>query len=914
MPDAFDALPKHYDPQAAEKAYGNWEKKQYFSSAPQSDRPNYSILLPPPNVTGTLHMGHAFQHTLMDSLIRYRRMLQHNTLWQSGTDHAGIATQIVVTRELERRGIKVKDLNRDEFLTHAWEWKKQSGSTITQQMRRLGASCDWTRERFTMDKGLSAAVTEAFVRLYEDGLIYRGKRLVNWDPVLLTAISDLEIVSEEESGMMYYVRYPFVDNPADGIIIGTTRPETILVDGAIAVHPDDARFQPLLGKRVHVPLTEPLRDIEIIADKHVDPDFGSGCVKITAAHDFNDYEIYLRHSDKNIPVIVLLTLDAKMNENAPQRYQGMDRFDARQHIVGDLAKAGLLVDQKPHTYKLPRGDRSGVVVEPMLTDQWFVRMEELAKRGLATARTGKVRFIPGNWRKVYDQWLENIHDWCISRQLMWGHQIPAWYDDDGNLYVARSEEEAKRQAGSKPLRRDDDVLDTWFSSALWPFSTLDWPQTDNPHFAAYFPTSVLVTGFDILFFWVARMVMMSDYFIGDTPFSDVYITGLVRDSEGQKMSKSRGNVLDPLDLIDGISAGDLVAKRTQGLMNPKQAATIADKTKKEYPNGIPAYGVDALRFTFASLASYGRDIKFDLSRCEGYRHFCNKLWNAGRFVLGVVDSNDTGSDGDGALFTADDWITDRLQLAIATVTREFAAYRFDLAAQAMYQFFWHDYCDWYLEVAKIQLRLGDDAVRRRTRQTLLSVLETGLRLCHPIIPFITEQLWQKISPRAEMATADTIMQAPYPQVTNAVANPQTKATMQTLMDAISAVRKLRSEHGNFSLFINGDNAGRLAPFIAKLGGVPTTIGNAPSAANTMQQITVDGLQLTANIAADDDATRKRWQTQLDKITAQLQTARQSLENPQFTERAPAAVVEKKKRLIVELTTEENKLKELLKRS
>ena len=918
------ALSKHYDPRTAEQAYAVWEERGYFSSAPQDGRENYSIMLPPPNVTGTLHMGHAFQHTLMDILIRHRRMRGLNTLWQTGADHAGIATQIVVTRQLEKRGINAGTLPRDEFLRHAWEWKQQSGDTISQQMRRLGASCDWPRHRFTLDGGLSAAVTEAFVRLYEKGLIYRGKRLINWDPALLTAVSDLEVVSEEEDGVMYYVRYPFVGDEKNGVVIGTTRPETILVDGAIAVHPDDARFAPLVGKKVFVPLTEPPRQIEIIPDTHVNPDFGSGCVKITAAHDFNDYEVYKRHSDKNIPLIILFTPDAKMNDNAPKAYRGIDRFDARKRIVEDLQHQGLLVKQTPHRYKLPRGDRSGVVVEPMLTDQWFMRMEEPARRGLQSAADGKLRFVPDNWRRVYEQWLENIHDWCLSRQLIWGHQIPAWYDDDGNIYVARNEADAQRQAGDKPLRRDNDVLDTWFSSALWPFSTLDWPHTDNAHYAAYFPTSVLVTGFDILFFWVARMVMMSDHFIGDTPFHQVYITGLVRDSKGDKMSKSRGNILDPLDLVDGITLSALLEKRTSGLMNPKHAETVSADTKKEFPQGIAAHGADALRFTFASLASYGRDIKFDTSRCEGYRHFCNKLWNATRFVLNACENEDktvTANGGISGLFSADDWIISRLQRAEQAVEDALAVYRFDLAAHEIYHFFWDDYCDWYLETAKIQLREGDAAMCAQTRQTLARVLEAGLRLCHPVIPFITEQLWQHIAPLCGQDNTDSIMLASYPQAQADKINEQAEKEMTDLKDAVFIVRSFRAEARDAAtaptLLVAGDGAARLLPFISKLGGVreARVVGEDAVPTNApLSAVSAGGLTLVLESQADTEALRQRWQTQLETTEKQLLAVQKQLDNRQFVERAPAAVVEKKKQQRQELQATRDDMQQRLQRS
>ncbi len=892
-------LDKHYNFDNIEKLYQQWEESGYFSSDPQPDKDNYSILLPPPNVTGTLHMGHAFQHTLMDTLIRYQRMLGKNTLWQVGTDHAGIATQIVVTRELEKQGIDAASLTRQEFLDHAWQWKEQSGNTITKQMRRMGTSCDWGRERFTMDEGLSKAVVDSFVALYEQGLIYRGKRLVNWDPVLLTAVSDLEVVSEEEEGMMYYVRYPYVDNPDEGITIGTTRPETILVDGAIAVHPDDKRFQPLLGKRVWVPLTDPPRSIEIIADEYVEPDFGSGCVKITAAHDFNDFEVANRHPDKNIPILVLLTPDAKMNENAPPKYQGMDRFEARNHIVDDLEKQQYLTKKQPHRYKLPRGDRTGVVVEPMLTDQWFLKAEPLAKKALALVADEKLNFVPQNWEKVYQHWLNNIHDWCISRQLRWGHQIPAWYDDDNNIYVAKDEAAAKQQAGGKTLRQDADVLDTWYSSSLWAFSTLGWPDHDNDHFRAYFPTSILVTGFDIIFFWVARMAMMTDHFMKDTPFKEVYITGLVRDADGNKMSKSRGNILDPLDIIDGISLEDLLAKRTNHLMNPKQAETIISDTKKHFPDGIRAYGVDALRFTFASLASYGRDIKFDLSRCDGYHHFCDKLWNATRFTLGVCDSQFTpNTERQSDLMVFDAWILSRLQRAKQTIEENFAIYRFDLAAHEMYQFFWNGFCDWYLELAKIQIRYGDEQVVANTKKTLLTVLETGLRLCHPVIPFITEELWQKVIGLTDAPKTDSIMLAAYPQVNNEEINENAEAAFECCKKLVEEARRLKREVPTgdvpLTLLLSGEGVEKMSPYIARLVGISKVEILPPkSMPDDLLNARVGNIQVALQYDSNSKALQERFKQDLEKIEKELAQLNQVLSNAQFLEKANLEIIDKK---------------------
>ncbi|MEO8672550.1 MAG: valine--tRNA ligase, partial [Tahibacter sp.] len=768
-------MDKSFEPaQIESKWYAQWESNGWFK--PSGKGEPYSIMLPPPNVTGTLHMGHAFQHTIMDTLIRYHRMLGYDTLWQLGTDHAGIATEMVVTRLLGAEGKTRNELGRDAFIERVWEWKQQSGDTIERQMRRMGVSGDWSRTQFTMDDIPSAAVMETFVRLYEEGLIYRGQRLVNWDPVLKTAISDLEVVSEEEDGHMWSIRYLLADGEGS-LVVATTRPETMLGDAAVAVHPDDPRYNYLIGRKLKLPLTD--REIPIIGDDYVDKEFGTGCVKITPAHDFNDYAIGQRHS---LAPINIFTDEAKINDAAPGKYRGMDRYDARKVVLADLDAAGLLVEEKKHKLQVPRGDRTGQVIEPYLTWQWFVKMDSLATRGMELVENGSVRFVPENWISTYRHWLGNIQDWCISRQLWWGHRIPAWYDEAGQVYVARSEEEAYRKAGLGPagaasgaagprpaLRREDDVLETWFSSALWSHSTLGWPDEAamaERGFERYLPSSVLVTGFDIIFFWVARMIMMTDHFTGKVPFKDVYITGLVRDKDGQKMSKSKGNVLDPIDLIDGISLDDLVAKRTAGLMQPQMAKKIETATRKEFPDGISAYGADALRFTFASLATHGRDIKFDLDRCGGYKNFCNKLWNAARFVLMNCETFnvDAGTseaapssgaarhplmrgEGKPAVTEAEKWILSRLHHCLAEVELQFTAYRFDLVAQALYEFTWNEFCDWFLELAKPALNGTDAAAADSTRYTLLYTLETLLRALHPLIPFVTEEIWQNVAPK-----------------------------------------------------------------------------------------------------------------------------------------------------------------------
>lgn len=928
-------LDKYNPAEIESKHYQNWETQGYFQPDMDLTKPSFSIQLPPPNVTGTLHMGHAFNQTIMDGLTRYYRMKGCNTAWIPGTDHAGIATQIVVERQLAAQNVSRHDLGREKFLEKVWEWKEVSGGTITQQMRRVGCSADWTREYFTMDDVRAETVTEVFVRLYEQGLIYRGKRLVNWDPVLGTAVSDLEVESVEEQGSMWHIRYPLADNPAEAVIVATTRPETLLGDVAVAVNPEDERYTHLIGKELILPLTG--RTIPVIADEYVEKDFGTGCVKITPAHDFNDYEVGKRHDTRLVNVF---DLEAKVLANAevfnfkgeaqqgfalPEKYAGLDRFAARKQMVADLQEQGLLVEIKAHTLMTPKGDRTGSVIEPMLTSQWFVAMSatpngsepdsefkglSLADKAKKAVDSGAVRFIPENWVNTYNQWMNNIQDWCISRQLWWGHQIPAWYDEAGNVYVARNQAEAEKQAGKTGLTREEDVLDTWFSSALVPFSTLGWPS-ETDELKAFLPSNVLVTGYEIIFFWVARMIMMTTHFTGKVPFKDVYIHGIVRDHEGKKMSKSEGNVIDPVDLIDGIDLEKLLVKRTTGLRKPETAPKVEEATKKLFPEGIPSMGADALRFTMASYASLGRSVNFDFKRAEGYRNFCNKIWNATNFVLMNTENQDCGYGATAAeprgYSFPDMWIIGRLNQTIEQVTQAYETYRFDLAAETLYSFVWNDYCDWYLELAKVQLQTGCASRQRATRHTLLRVLEAALRLLHPIIPFITEELWQTVAPMCDAKTADSIMLARFPEADREQIVQTTFEQMTVLQDLIGAVRNLRGEMGiqpNVKAPLFVESADDLADYLKYLP-MMTRLTEAQQVAALPESedapvAVCNGARLMLKVEIDKAAETARLSKEAEKLQKALDKLNAKLSKPGYTEKAPAHLVEKDKADLAEL--------------
>ncbi|WP_118786234.1 valine--tRNA ligase [Neisseria lactamica] len=928
-------LDKYSPAEIESKHYQNWETQGYFRPDMDLTKPSFSIQLPPPNVTGTLHMGHAFNQTIIDGLTRYYRMKGCNTAWIPGTDHAGIATQIVVERQLAAQNVSRHDLGREKFLEKVWEWKEVSGGTITQQMRRVGCSADWTREYFTMDDVRAETVTEVFVRLYEQGLIYRGKRLVNWDPVLGTAVSDLEVESVEEQGSMWHIRYPLADNPAEAVIVATTRPETLLGDVAVAVNPEDERYTHLIGKELILPLTG--RTIPVIADEYVEKDFGTGCVKITPAHDFNDYEVGKRHDTRLINVF---DLEAKVLANAevfnfkgeaqpgfalPEKYAGLDRFAARKQMVADLQEQGFLVEIKPHTLMTPKGDRTGSVIEPMLTSQWFVAMSatpnggepdsefkglSLADKAKKAVDSGAVRFIPENWVNTYNQWMNNIQDWCISRQLWWGHQIPAWYDEAGNVYVARNQEEAEKQAGKTGLTREEDVLDTWFSSALVPFSTLGWPS-ETDELKAFLPSNVLVTGYEIIFFWVARMIMMTTHFTGKVPFKDVYIHGIVRDHEGKKMSKSEGNVIDPVDLIDGIDLDKLLVKRTTGLRKPETAPKVEEATKKLFPEGIPGMGADALRFTMASYASLGRSVNFDFKRAEGYRNFCNKIWNATNFVLMNTENQDCGYGATAAeprgYSFPDMWIVGRLNQTIEQVTQAYETYRFDLAAETLYSFVWNDYCDWYLELAKVQLQTGCASRQRATRHTLLRVLEAALRLLHPIIPFITEELWQTVAPMCDAKTADSIMLARFPEADGGEIVQTAFGQMTVLQDLIGAVRNLRGEMGiqpNVKAPLFVESADDLADYLKYLP-MMTRLTEARQVAALPESedapvAVCNGARLMLKVEIDKAAETARLGKEAEKLQKALDKLNAKLSKPGYIEKAPAHLVEKDKADLAEL--------------
>ena len=928
-------LAKTFSPVDIEaKWYRYWESNGYYKMGEdESKLDSFSILLPPPNVTGTLHMGHGFNQTLMDMLTRYHRMKGENTLWQPGTDHAGIATQIVVERQLDQKGISKHELGRERFIEKVWEWKEESGGKITQQMRRLGSSPDWTRERFTMDAGLSKSVTEVFVKLYQDGLIYRGKRLVNWDVTLQTAVSDLEVLQEEEDGFLWHINYPLKDEK-DYLTIATTRPETMLGDSALMVHPDDDRYKKLIGKKVLIPLID--REIPVIADDYVDPTFGTGIVKVTPAHDFNDYAVGVRH---DLPVINILTLDGHINKNGTELYEGLDRFDARKKIIEDLKEQKYLDKIKKHKLKVPRGDRTNSIIEPMLTDQWYVSMtksngsngKSIAQEALDLVEQGEIKFYPNNWVNTYNQWLENIQDWCISRQLWWGHQIPAWYGENQEVFVAHSFEEAselaKKEGYTGVLKRDDDVLDTWFSSSLWAFSTLEWtpeyPQKSNLALDKYLPSSVLVTGFDIIFFWVARMIMMTKYVTNKIPFKHVYVHGLIRDQEGQKMSKSKGNVLDPIDLIDGISLEDLLKKRTQGLMNPKQAESIIKKTTKEFPKGISSFGTDALRFTFASLASPGRDIKFDLQRCDGYRNFCNKLWNASRFVLMNCDEEDNGFgkcvDGYLSFSQADRWIVSKLQQTLKNIEHAYSEYRFDLVAQELYQFIWDEFCDWYLEFAKVQIQQGNESQKRATRRTLLSTLESILRLAHPVMPFITEEIWQIIIPLIRK-DFESITLEKFPTSREEKIDDHSIEWVSTLKKLIDNVRSLRGEMNispanKIPLALSG-NKKELEEYLPYLIGL-AKLSDAEITSDLPNKdapvAIINDYKIMLNIEVDKEAEAIRLKKEIEKVDIDLNKAGIKLSNENFVSKAPKEIIKQEKERLSKFSEHKDKLVQQLKK-
>jgi valyl-tRNA synthetase len=913
-------MDKSYNPQDIERRqYQRWEENGYF--APSGEGKPYCIVIPPPNVTGTLHMGHAFQDTIMDALIRYHRMLGRDTLWQPGMDHAGIATQMVVERQLNSQGQNRHDLGRKKFVERVWEWKKESGGQISQQLRRMGASVDWTRDRFTMDDDLSAAVTEVFVRLYDEKLIYRGKRLVNWDPVLHTALSDLEVLQEEENGHLWHFRYPLA--LGDGhLVVATTRPETMLGDCAVAVHPDDERYRQLIGQELVLPIVG--RRMPIIADSYVDPSFGTGCVKITPAHDFNDYELGKRH---NLPLYNIFDDNAAINDSAPEAYRGLDRFDARKKVVAELEALGLVEKIEDYVCKIPRGDRSGVVVEPYLTDQWYVSIKSLAEPAIEAVESGRIRFVPENWSKTYFDWMHNIQDWCISRQLWWGHRIPAWYDAEGNIYVGRDEQDARKKNGlvdSIALRQDDDVLDTWFSSALWPFSTQGWPN-ETEDLEKFYPGQVLVTGFDNIFFWVARMIMMGLKFMGEVPFREVYIHGLIRDQDGQKMSKSKGNVLDPLDLIDGVDLDTLLAKRTTGLMQDHLMPAIEKATRNQFPNGIDAFGTDALRFTFASLATTGRDIRFDLGRIDGYSNFCNKLWNAARYVLMNTESLDAG---DVVLSPADRWIRSRLDRSIEAVRNHLDNYRLDLAAQALYEFTWQEFCDWYLELSKPVLQSDDSSEqeKRGTRKTLVEVLETLLRLLHPLMPFITEETWLQVAPRAGVE-GDTIMRQAFPEASPANRDDDAEAELAWVMRFILGIRQIRGEMDispGKPLPVVLENASegeatmanKHASLLRRVGRVESITRlkegeKAPASATAL----LGEMRLLVPMQGliDVEAERQRLGKQKEKLLTDLDRCRNKLANANFVNNAPAEVVTEENRRAADFQSQISQLDEQISR-